>query len=86
MRKLARRADLSVPTLYNLFGGREEILKALVVEAIDRMDAILEHEAKRADLTGKLAALAQRLFDQGRPGAPALGLECLEAMPQIHER
>jgi len=49
MRKLARRADLSVPTLYNLFGGREEILKALVVEAIDRMDAILEREAPLDD-------------------------------------
>ncbi len=49
MRKLARQADLSVPTLYNLFGGREEILKALVVEAIDRMDAILEREAPLDD-------------------------------------
>ena len=49
MRKLARRAELSVPTLYNLFGGREEILKALVVDAIDRMDAILEREAPLDD-------------------------------------
>ncbi len=49
MRKLARQADLSVPTLYNLLGGREEILKALVVEAIDRMDAALEREAPLDD-------------------------------------
>ena len=49
MRKLAERAQLSVPTLYNLFGKREDILKALVIDAIDRMDAILAREAPLED-------------------------------------
>jgi AcrR family transcriptional regulator len=42
MRQLAREAQLSVTTLYNLFGVREEILQALVLDAIDRMDTVLE--------------------------------------------
>ena len=49
MRKLAERAELSVTTLYNLFGSRGEILSALVDDAIDRMDQILEREAPLED-------------------------------------
>ena len=49
MRKLAQEAGLSVTTLYNLFGAREDILRALVEDAIDRMDQILEREAPLED-------------------------------------
>lgn len=49
MRKLAQRAGLSVTTLYNLFGSREDILVALVHDAIDRIDQILEREAPLED-------------------------------------
>jgi AcrR family transcriptional regulator len=49
MRKLAERAELSVTTLYNLFGSRSEILAALVDDAIDRMNQILEREAPLED-------------------------------------
>jgi AcrR family transcriptional regulator len=49
MRKLAQQAELSVTTLYNLFGAREEILTALVEDAIDRMDQLLEREAPLED-------------------------------------
>ena len=49
MRKLAREAGLSVTTLYNLFGARNDILSALVNDAIDRIDQILEREAPLDD-------------------------------------
>jgi len=49
MRKLAKEAGLAVATLYNLFGVREEILQALVMDAIDQMDLVLEREAPLND-------------------------------------
>jgi AcrR family transcriptional regulator len=49
MRKLAKEASLSVTTLYNLFGVREEILQALVMDAIDRMDLVLKRDAPLDD-------------------------------------
>ena len=38
MRKLAREADLSVTTLYNLVGSREDILRALIEDSTGRFD------------------------------------------------
>ncbi len=49
MRKLAAEAGLSVTTLYNLYGVRAEILHALIDDAVDRMDAILDAEAPLED-------------------------------------
>lgn len=39
MRKLARDAGLSVTTLYNLLGSREEILQALIRDSDQRLEA-----------------------------------------------
>ena len=39
MRKLARQAGLSVTTLYNLLGSREEILQALIQDSVGRLEA-----------------------------------------------
>jgi AcrR family transcriptional regulator len=41
MRKLAEEASLSVNTLYNLWGTREEILEAVTTDATERMAASL---------------------------------------------
>ena len=49
MRKLAKEAQLSVNTLYNLWGTREEILRALTLDARERMEASLPIEASPAD-------------------------------------
>ena len=49
MRKLAEEASLSVNTLYNLWGTREEILRALTLDARDRMEASLPFEASPDD-------------------------------------
>jgi AcrR family transcriptional regulator len=49
MRKLAEEASLSVNTLYNLWGTREEILRALTLDATDRMEASLPKDASPDD-------------------------------------
>ncbi len=45
MRKLAEEASLSVNTLYNLWGTREEILRALTLDARDQIEASLPRDA-----------------------------------------
>ncbi len=57
MRKLAKEAGLSVTTLYNLFGVREEILQALVMDAIDQMDLVLERDAPLDDPIDRCRAI-----------------------------
>lgn len=42
MRKVAERANVSVTTLYNLFGSKEEIRLALVANLIDGVDDAFE--------------------------------------------
>ncbi len=49
MRKLAEEASLSVNTLYNLWGTREEILRALTLDARDRMEASLPRDESPDD-------------------------------------
>ncbi|MFP8880701.1 MAG: TetR/AcrR family transcriptional regulator [Myxococcota bacterium] len=49
MRKLAEEASLSVNTLYNLWGTREEILQALTLDARDQMEASLPKDASPDD-------------------------------------
>ena len=49
MRKLAEEASLSVNTLYNLWGTREEILRALTLDARERMEATLPIDPSPAD-------------------------------------
>ena len=49
MRKLAEEASLSVNTLYNLWGTREEILRAMTLDARDRIQAQLPNDSLPAD-------------------------------------
>lgn len=88
MRRLAERAGLSVTTLYNLIGGRDEIAAALVSDAIDRMDGTLERDAPiedpllrcRAVVTVSVAYVAanEAVF---RPLAQELSLETIRTSP-----
>ena len=45
MRRVAERADVSVMTLYNLFGSKDDILEAVISHAIDAIDERLAAEA-----------------------------------------
>jgi AcrR family transcriptional regulator len=57
MRKLADRAGVAVKTLYNLYGGREAILRALIDDSMDRMDAQLEEVAPLDDPLARCRAV-----------------------------
>jgi AcrR family transcriptional regulator len=49
MRKLAREADLSVTTLYNLVGSREDILRALIEDSAERFESTVTVPASFGD-------------------------------------
>ena len=49
MRKLAKEADLSVTTLYNLVGSREDILRALIEDSAERFDTTVTVPASSGD-------------------------------------
>jgi AcrR family transcriptional regulator len=49
MRKLAREADLSVTTLYNLVGSREDILRALIEDSVERYESTVTAPASFGD-------------------------------------
>ncbi|MEM9174550.1 MAG: helix-turn-helix domain-containing protein [Myxococcota bacterium] len=49
MRKLASEAAVSVTTLYNLFGARDDILVAMIADAVDGMIAVLDAESTLDD-------------------------------------
>ena len=59
MRKLAREADLSVTTLYNLVGSREDILRALIEDSAERFDTTVTVPAS----SGDSIARAMEAFD-----------------------
>ena len=59
MRKIAEEASLSVNTLYNLWGTREEILRALTFDARDRMEASLPIETAPEDPIAYCRTLVQ---------------------------
>jgi AcrR family transcriptional regulator len=49
MRKLAREADVSVTTLYNLVGSREDILRALIEDSAERFESTVTVPASGGD-------------------------------------
>ncbi len=57
MRRLAKDADLSVTTLYNLIGSRDQIVQALVSDGVDRMDDLLAREAPLDDPLDRCRAI-----------------------------
>lgn len=59
MRKLADEASLSVNTLYNLWGTREEILRALTLDARERIDARLPSEEQAEDPIAYIRSLVR---------------------------
>jgi AcrR family transcriptional regulator len=59
MRKLARAAQVSVPTLYNLFGSKEEIRRAMCAGFFDELDRDLEEKALDRPLEQLLAFVTE---------------------------
>ena len=63
MRKLARAADLSVTTLYNLIGSREEILQALIDDSVARMTASAPISGSRGHPLRRVAKALESMLD-----------------------
>ncbi len=59
MRKVARVANLSVPTLYNLFGSKEEIRSALCAGFFDELDRDLAETSLERPLERALALVTE---------------------------
>jgi AcrR family transcriptional regulator len=59
MRKLARAAHVSVPTLYNLFGSKEEIRRAMCGGFFDELDRVLEERSLDRPLEQLLAFVTE---------------------------
>lgn len=59
MRELARRAELTVPTIYNLIGSRDSVLYAILESSIARLGKIFE-EIKIEDPIDRTFALLER--------------------------
>jgi AcrR family transcriptional regulator len=64
MRKLAEEASLSVNTLYNLWGTREEILRALTLDAKDRIDAVIPRPEPSDDPVDRCRLLVRTTIRQ----------------------
>jgi AcrR family transcriptional regulator len=64
MRKLADEASLSVRTLYNLWGTREEILEALLLDAQERIDTAILGATLPDDPLEQCEALSRIVLSQ----------------------
>jgi AcrR family transcriptional regulator len=92
LEQIARRAGVSIGTLYNRFGGRDGLLDAAVGDsATDRLEDAIEQAHVRSDPWERFAAFLGAIFaaqaidpafsdavSRARPGAPRLH--------DVHER
>jgi AcrR family transcriptional regulator len=62
MRRLAIEADVSVATVYNLIGGRSDVVRALSVEVLGRFDETL-FEARSTDPLDRARELVGGVID-----------------------
>src|SRR3954464_7543313 len=65
---IAHDADVAVGSLYNHFGGKEALYRALVERALELFEAYMEE-----DLDTELTALEQVLDTAGRPARLVAG-------------
>jgi AcrR family transcriptional regulator len=63
MTRLAREAELSVATLYNLYGSKEEILYALFDDCLDALDVAFDR-LQRADPVARMRVVFTTSVDQ----------------------
>lgn len=90
LRELARLADVTVPTIYNLIGNKEELIVALMGEALAEIESRIETVADAAPLERAVAVVtaSTALFaedeDFYRPAF--LAVEYLEQSGPHHDK
>ena len=64
MRKVAQAAEVSVPTLYNLFGSKDEIRSAMCAGAFDELDRGFDEETSPGEPIERVFALVTHGVDK----------------------
>ncbi len=85
IRALAGQASVTVPTIYNLIGAKEQVVAALVEAALDGMDAALEAVPALRGIARAEAAVSTNIAlyfgDPERYGALFRALQDMQANP-----
>jgi len=83
MRKLAREAEVSVATLYNICGTREEIIWAVVVERFGRLYEVLQEvpESRPIERMHAVITATARHFESDARLSRAVMLAAIEQGP-----
>lgn len=90
LRELARLAEVTVPTIYNLIGNKEEVLVALFAEVLTEIEARIRDRAIGEPLAraGAVAEISTALFaeDEDYYRSAFLAVEYLNQSGAHHER
>lgn len=85
MRRLAAAADVSVRTLYNLFGAKDGVVTALVQESFTAMAAAVEHTAPTEPLE-RIWCAVQATVEASCRYVPRAVTAAVLADPVLHTR
>lgn len=88
LRDLASRADVTVPTIYNLIGNKEEVLLSLVDEVLAEIEARMPNDDEAEPLTAAAAVVtgSTQLFAENPDyyRSAFLAVESLDQSGQHH--
>lgn len=89
LRDLARQAEVTVPTIYNLIGKKEDVLLALAVGVVNDVETRIDpaNDADPLCLVTAVVAESVRLFkeDEAFYRSAVLAVEWLDHTPQRHQ-
>ena len=90
LRELARLAEVTVPTIYNLIGNKEEVLVALFAEVLTEIEARIRDHAAGSALAraGAVAVVSTHLFaeDENYYRSAFLAVEYLNQSGAHHDK
>lgn len=90
LRELARLAEVTVPTIYNLIGNKEEVLVALFVEVLTEIEALIRDRNIGEPLAraGAVAEISTALFaeDENYYRSAFLAVEYLNQSGAHHDK
>lgn len=90
LRELARLAEVTVPTIYNLIGNKEEVLVALFAEVLEEIEARIRDRAIGEPLAraGAVAEISTALFaeDENFYRSAFLAVEYLNQSGAHHDK
>tara|TARA_R110002073_G_scaffold51602_2_gene135352 strand:- start:877 stop:1581 length:705 start_codon:yes stop_codon:yes gene_type:complete len=89
LRDLARQAEVTVPTIYNLIGKKEEVLIALAADVVDEVEMRIDpaHNADPLSVASAVVVESVQLFreDETFYRSAVLAVEWLDHVRQQHQ-